>query len=501
MLPIQFNFTRYMTHPAGTWVVYDGETWFNSDGTVKPLDNAFRRRSWERNCMGCHAAVGFNVTRVITGTDTAWTGTWANNNSPANLNVGCEYCHGPSSTHFGGTTGTINPINLPNKDRKIEVCGQCHIRGSSWRGAGLPGTHGYPIDEINRRYFKPGDTLRNYFNMTLPPNAPGSYATWPDLVTSRSHRQQYQDYVGSGHYTTTSMEITCFTCHTSHRATPNPHLVTDSLTVGGTRFRVRNEDNTLCLACHATQGPFAGIQRAWVQNPVAFHDSIGLVVNRHSKHNLYDPLNTNSTGGIGRCSQCHMTKTAVNAHAYDYTLHRFAVVSPYKTLLYQGVSTPTQGMLNSCSYPCHRNPSGSTANVPGFGVGTDPTLTNWREPTDLALADTLWRYWQQWGWTGVKEITGTIPIAYGLSQNFPNPFNPSTKIIVDVPQRGTVRLVIYSIIGQEVATLMDGHYEAGKYEVTWQGRDGFGLPAASGVYVYKLEAGQYIQARKMVLMK
>ncbi len=500
VLPIQWNLAGYNNNTTGSWVTYEPATWFNTDGTPKPFNNAFRRKAWEKDCMGCHAAVGYQVYRVIVGSDTSWVGRWANNNSMLNMTVGCEYCHGPSSTHIGGSAGTLNPRNLPNKDRKIEVCGQCHLRTSSWRGAGLVGTYGYPYNELAGRAYKPGDTLSRFANLATPPNQTGGPGTWPDLVTARSHRQQYQEYIGSGHYSNPYVEVTCFTCHTMHRANPNRHLVVDSLTVGPNRFRVRNEDNTLCLACHAGHGPFAAVQTAWVRDPVAYHDSIGRVVKQHTRHNTYDPLNIASTGGIGRCSICHMTKTATTAHAYDIATHTFGVVTPYKTIQYQNITTPTQGMLNSCSYPCHRNPSGPTGNVPGFGI-TDATLTNWREPTDIALADTLWRYWRQWGWTGVKEIASTIPTAYGLSQNFPNPFNPMTTIIVDVPQRGNVRLVIYTMVGQEVATLMDGEYAAGRYEVTWKGRDGFGVQVASGVYLYRLEAGTFSSTKKMILLR
>lgn len=501
LLPIQWNLAGYNNNTTGTWVTYDPATWFNTDGTVKPINNAFRRKAWEKDCMGCHAAVGYQVRRTIVGNDTAWVGTWANSNSMLNMTVGCEYCHGPSSTHFGGTTGTLNPRNLANKDRKIELCGQCHIRTSSWRGAGLVGTYGYPYDELGVRSYKPGDTLSRFVNLGTAPNATGGMGTWPDLVTARQHRQQYQEYIGSGHYSNPIVEVTCFTCHAMHTANPNLHLVVDSLTVGANRFRVKNEDNTLCLSCHAGSGRFTSIQTAWVRNPVAFHDSIGRVVKQHSKHNTYDPLNTANTGGTGRCSICHMTKTAQTTNPYDIATHSFGVVTPYKTIQYQGVSTPSLGMLNSCSYPCHRNPSGSTAAVPTFGIGTDPTLTDWRQPTDVALADTLWRYWRLWGWTGVKEIAGGLPESYSLSQNYPNPFNPSTRINVDLSRRGNVRLTIYNVIGEEVATLMDGEYSAGKYEVTWNGRDGFGLFVASGVYFYKIDAGSFQQTKKMLLMK
>jgi hypothetical protein len=343
--------------------------------------------------------------------------------------------------------------------------------------------------------------LSMFLDMSKAPNTTGGPGMWPDLVSSRQHHQQYQEFLGSKHYSNPYEEITCFTCHTAHSNSPNDHNLVDSMLVDGTKYKVDNDDNTLCLSCHATYGPFAGISKSWVADPVTYKDSIGNVVNQHNKHGVYDPTNAFNTGGSGRCSKCHLTKTATTAKAYDIHTHTFAVIPPVKTIQYQGVSTPTLGMLNTCAASCHRNPSGSTASVPTFGIASDPTLTDWRESSDLALADTLWRYWQQWGWTGVKEVKGSMPIAFNLYQNYPNPFNPSTKIKVDLSQRSTAKLVIYDILGEQIATLMDGMFEAGKYEVTWSGRNDDGLQAASGIYFYKLETGSFTETKKMLLMK
>jgi len=497
MLPIQFNLNKYLDNSSGTWATYNPGNWFTSAGAVKPFDNTFRKKSWDKNCVGCHVTGG-KVETVVSGVDTSWHATWANNSSSLNIVVGCEDCHGPSTGGLG-IGHQMNPSKLTTKDRKLEVCGQCHNRAES-----VGGTHEYPKNEADNTYFNPADSMKPlsvFLDMSKAPNTTGGPGTWPDLVTPRQHHQQYQDILGTKHYTTVYEEVVCFTCHNSHKPTPNDHLIVDSLTVGADRFKVSDVDNTLCLACHATHGPFAGIPKYWVSDPVTYKDSIGSVVNQHNKHGLYDPTNAYSSGGIGRCSKCHLTKTATSAKAYDISTHTFAVVPPIRTRQYQSVSTPTQGMLNTCSVSCHRNPSGATAIVPTFGIATDPTLTDWREATDIQLADTLWYFWQAWGWTGVKELKSTTPIAFNLYQNYPNPFNPSTKIIVDLSQRSNAKLIVYNILGEQIATLMDGMYESGKYEIIWTGRDDDGLQAATGIYFYKLEAGSFTQTKKMLLMK
>ena len=503
ILPIQWNLKKYLDNSSGAWATYNPNTWFKSNGSVIRTDSIyFRKKSWDKNCMGCHLTGG-RVSTVVAGADTQWVTRWAGNSADINLTVGCEACHGPS-TGGGGPNHQMNPSKLLSKQSKMEVCGQCHNRASSWRGAGLVGTHEYNRNEANDTYFNPADTtkrLNEFMNFSTAANATGGRGTWVDTNVPRQHHQQYHDMMGSAHYTNSFVEMSCFTCHSSHKPTPNENDIVDSLTVGADRFKVSDKDNTLCLACHATHGPFASIQKAWVRNPVAFKDSIGRYVNGHTKHNLYDPANALNTGGGGRCSKCHMTLTAITANAFDIATHTWGVIAPNATRRYSTIGTPSLGMINTCAASCHRNPAGTTASVPSFGIGTDANLSDWREATDLALADTLWYFWRQWGFTSVKQIAGNVPQQHSLSQNYPNPFNPSTKINVTVAERGQVQLIVYNVIGQEVVRLMDGDYNSGQYEVTWNGKDYFGQTVATGLYIYRLEAGSFTATKKMLLVK
>lgn len=504
VLPVQYNLRAYMDNSSGSWVSYSPGYWFNSDGSPKPIDNVFRSTSWDKNCMGCHVDAG-RVTIVSNGTDTSWHATWVDSSSAVENVVGCENCHGPYQG--GADVGhQMNPSKLSTKDEKIEVCAQCHARGSSLNGSGTVGSHQYPRNEINNTYFNPADTtqrLAEFFNLSIAANHPGGPTTWPDLQTAQQNRQEYQEYLGAKHYSTPFEEITCFTCHDPHpdSSNHNAHMLVDSISIRGIQVKVNDESNTLCLACHAGHGPFAAIPLSWVQNERAKRDSIGTVVNQHTKHFVYDPLNALNTGGLGRCTNCHMTKTAISAIPYDISTHTFAIIPPIMTIRYASVSSPTKGMLNTCAVSCHRNPSGPTSAVPSFGVATDQNLVDWTEATDVALAETLWSRWQAWGLTGVNQVAHDLPGFYKLSQNYPNPFNPSTKIEVELPQKVRVRLAVYNVIGEAVATLMDDEYGPGKFEVTWTGRDDYGLQVSSGIYFYKLEAGNFAQVKKMLLVK
>ncbi len=103
----------------------------------------------------------------------------------------------------------------------------------------------------------------------------------------------------------------------------------------------------------------------------------------------------------------------------------------------------------------------------------------------------------------IDEPTGVdaLPRAHRLAQNVPNPFNPATVIAFELPRSERVSLVIYAVDGRRIRTLLDGDFEAGPHEVTWQGRDQSGRQVATGTYFYALRAGDFERVRKMTLVK
>jgi hypothetical protein len=90
----------------------------------------------------------------------------------------------------------------------------------------------------------------------------------------------------------------------------------------------------------------------------------------------------------------------------------------------------------------------------------------------------------------------TLPIEYALSQNYPNPFNPATTISFAMPQAGYAKLEIYNTLGQLVATLVDEELEAGTHAVTWDAS-----VQASGLYLYRLTTSDFVETKKMLLLK
>jgi hypothetical protein len=98
--------------------------------------------------------------------------------------------------------------------------------------------------------------------------------------------------------------------------------------------------------------------------------------------------------------------------------------------------------------------------------------------------------------TGIEKEKGLLPIKFELKQNYPNPFNPSTKIEFSLPKKEQVSLKIFNSIGDEVATLVNEALPAGIHNRTWNAAD-----IASGVYFFRLQAGGFIETKKLVLMK
>ena len=97
---------------------------------------------------------------------------------------------------------------------------------------------------------------------------------------------------------------------------------------------------------------------------------------------------------------------------------------------------------------------------------------------------------------GIDDERAELPEAYSLSQNYPNPFNPETVIEFALPRSGDVSLVIYNLRGEEVALLINSAMPAGIHSVSWDASS-----LASGIYLYRLVAGDFIETRKMVLLK
>lgn len=108
--------------------------------------------------------------------------------------------------------------------------------------------------------------------------------------------------------------------------------------------------------------------------------------------------------------------------------------------------------------------------------------------------------------TDVRWIEGSAeedsrPTSFSISQNYPNPFNPATEFKFDLPRDCHVKIEVFNILGQKVKTLADEEMRAGSYVVDWDGRDHRGVELSSGIYFYRMRAGDFSDVRKMILLK
>ncbi len=103
--------------------------------------------------------------------------------------------------------------------------------------------------------------------------------------------------------------------------------------------------------------------------------------------------------------------------------------------------------------------------------------------------------------TSLLRLNDALPSTFALEQNYPNPFNPSTMIEFSVPSATHATVEIFNLLGERVNVLVDRYLPAGHYSVTWQGDDQLGRTTASGIYFYRLSAGDFTVTRKMMLVK
>ena len=154
---------------------------------------------------------------------------------------------------------------------------------------------------------------------------------------------------------------------------------------------------------------------------------------------------------------------------------------------------------------------------PGEGTTIEPTEYIFEDEHEIEYGETYWYWLESRGISGLTETYGPIsllipeegddpnspeiPKVYGLFQNYPNPFNPETTISYNLKKAGNVLLEVYDIKGRKMRTLVNEYQDIGHHKSIWNCEDDKQRTVSSGVYFYKLQAGNYSSVRKMILMK
>ncbi len=171
---------------------------------------------------------------------------------------------------------------------------------------------------------------------------------------------------------------------------------------------------------------------------------------------------------------------------YSFNWRKSAYASDY---LFQESIDSTFSQTNYSS-----STSDTSLYLLGFLAGTE---YYWRVQAGNVIGSSPWSNVSRFdaAVTGIKQVSG-MPAEFSLSQNYPNPFNPSTTIAFTLPKSAFTKIVLYDLLGREIRILLDRQMEAGHYEINV---DASGL--SSGVYIYRIQAGDYSATRKMVVIK
>ena len=196
-------------------------------------------------------------------------------------------------------------------------------------------------------------------------------------------------------------------------------------------------------------------------------------------------------------------------------------IPPITSVTITGPDPATSGMKNfytanvtggsgNFDYQWYKRDSASGSNYYWYS-GWSSTVDVYAPPMTFALrvdvTDNATQQFEQ-AWKGVggasvptKPVAVELPSSYSLGPNTPNPFNPSTTIQFALPEATHVRLEIYNVAGQRVRTLIDALRPAGHHIVHWNGRSDQEQPVASGLYLYRLTTEQFVEQKKMTLLK
>ena len=500
----------------------------------------------------------------VNGSTPAWDTTWVKNpavsgsyvttndttnwsqlkNSYANLvataTIGCESCHGPANYH--SQTGSKLGIT-----RRSEPCLQCHAANAAGGHHAL-GT--YWLTSVHAQLPNGAHTAQTG---CYPCHSGSAFVTW--IKANKSGSTVYDTTTVGGQLSPSNdgnVAIGCPTCHDPHTMELRTTKL-DSLRNGYLPPANVGGMGQLCMNCHnsrysvkskvTTKAPYYGFADRYGphHNPQA---------DMYYGSNGYQYGDTTLTGLMTHasvtdgCVTCHMAPGA-NPGNLTQADHTWSMVD--------SVGNPTLHGLLACQ-PCHGSISNysdikasadydGNGKIEGFQTEVLGLLAKLkaRLPKDSTgevitmMADSLkvkgnqkavqdiWNYWfvkedrsigvhnpkyavallqRALGitFTGIKAV-GPAPASFALNQNYPNPFNPTTNIQFALPQRAQVRLEVYDILGRQVTTLASGDMSAGTYSVTWNGKDANGQTVASGLYLYRIQAGSFTAVHKMLLLK
>lgn len=453
---------------------------------------------WGFNCVTCHTT-GWDPSQVQFGADeyVKLDTTHKPNYVITNVakfnkvkNVGCEACHGAfgiinpdSSVTLGANHWNFGTNNKP--DWSAQMCGKCH-----------QGTHNPYYDEWQQ-------SAHAHSNVSYAVNNKACVKCHvaQNFARFASNPSAYRDTIlvtGSD-----IQPLTCVACHDPHAKNNNHQL----------RFPISHV-STICDQCHNNADtliinsvPHQTTSKVLSGSPLFGYQYTGQTY-INSAHTF---------AATERCVNCHVFaspfngQTSATGHTFYPRVEACASCHPdfysqvdtsnhAKMFDYRGTQTTTDSLINilqtKTNHASHLD-SLSTAfqeanyNLLSIQGEGSHGIHNTRLVQKL-LRDAIARFTP----TSVLNESGQTPVSYELSQNYPNPFNPTTNIKFSLPKSGNVKVTVYDALGKVVVTLTNNFYNAGNYNIVWNA-----TAYASGIYFYRIEAGNFNMVKKMVLIK
>jgi hypothetical protein len=263
-----------------------------------------------------------------------------------------------------------------------------------------------------------------------------------------------------------------------------------------------------------------------LDDPTSPNNQAAIMVRNHDRVKLYKLKVRNYENSI-TCYNCDKTSIgncdlsisnyAIYSQQYSCPIIRQCALSTYSV----GIKTDTHGTADVG----HSSDSGLCSfSIPPAGKN----YYIYRAPNAPTAIDSLWAQYNWYGTSspssekfysgpGLKVIWSpyltsappaprldpgiSLPLAFSLGPNYPNPFNPQTTIRFTLDASSYTTVTIYNILGQQVNTLVSEQMQPGEHTLVWNGRDSRGKPVSSGIYFYTIQAGERFESRKMVMMR
>ena len=451
--------------------------------------------------------------------------------------IGCENCHGPGSEHALG--GDTNKISISYKS---DMCGQCHDS---------------PTHHIKNYQYNQSLHSEAVWSNSFAQNsgAPGfQFNTLSNCIRCHDARGyvNFTKNIGTNTVGLTEAQheyVTCQACHDPHGG-PNDHqlrygpLSADTLATGYTYNNVGY--GRVCLNCHKnrTNVDITVQTRVSSSHWGVHHSPQGdILFGKNAATFGGPPYISGSHRNIENlCVHCHMAPTAdtssqahnkVGEHTfkmadeqYNYDNVNGCVGCHPGVTSFEDFIAPEDFDGDNQIEPWEDEIDGCLHNMrvalPPRGVDSVAWQLIAADSFNVDLRKSYWNYLLltndgSHGFhnpfyyvsvyqatmhiIGVSPISSEIPTVYSLSQNYPNPFNPTTKIKFSLPKQENVSIKIYDITGRLVYTLVNQKMQPGRYEATWTSINNHGNTVASGVYFYRIEAGSFVESKKMILVR